>query len=71
MIKMTDVQKPKFVAETDATGQVTHVSLSMPQWNCIPSKGARDPLENVLEASEFHGASQSDISAWLHRNWQS
>lgn len=62
-------QKPKFTAETDSTGQVTHVSLSMPEWRQKPKSALDDPLQNVLAVSEFHGASQRDISDWLHRNW--
>ena len=66
---MTEPLKPKLVAETDATGRVTQVSLSLPDWRAARLEGAEDALQGILATSEFHGAPAGDIAEWLQRNW--
>lgn len=68
---MIEDARPKLVAETDALGRVTHVCLTMPDWKIPSADDALDPLQSVLESSEFHGASKQDISDWLLRHWKS
>lgn len=65
---MADFEKPTFVAETDATGRVTHVWLSMPGWkHARPVGRAGDaPVHaGVLAAGDVHGATRQAIGAWL------
>ncbi len=67
---MSDSLRPKLVAETDSSGRVTHVWLSMPDWKSARPVGQSDPVEGIIATSEFHGASKGEISDWLQRNWR-
>lgn len=63
--------RPRLVAETDASGKVAHVWLSMPDWRFArpigSQRGAAMLQAGVVAQAEVHGASRGEISAWLRR----
>jgi hypothetical protein len=65
---MSDTERPKLVAETDALGKVRHVWISMPGWKCARPVDRARLQAGVIASSEVHGASRSDIASWLKQN---
>ncbi|MEL7114087.1 MAG: hypothetical protein AAGP08_00615 [Pseudomonadota bacterium] len=64
---MTEIARPKLVAETDESGKVTHVWLSMPDWKFARPMAGNALKDSVLAASETYGASRAEIAAWVRQ----
>ena len=62
---MPETHRTTLVAETDTSGQVTHVWISMPGWKHARPVTEGDLKSDLLSGCEFHGASEGAISAWL------